>query len=62
MFPERDQRVKRLVSDTIEALVGKYGEALLRLCFRFVHPIFHIPSKAGILMSYVTDKLSILAF
>jgi NCS1 family nucleobase:cation symporter-1 len=37
IFPERDQRVKRLASDTIEALVGKYGEALLRLYFRFVH-------------------------
>lgn len=59
IFPERDQRAKRLASDTIEAHVEKYGESLLRLYFRFVHPIFPIFSKVGILMGCATDKLSI---
>jgi hypothetical protein len=61
VFPERDQRAKRLASDAIEAHVGRYGDALLQLYFRFVHPILPILSKAGILMSYVTDKFSIPA-
>lgn len=61
IFPERDQRAKRLASDAIEAHVGRYGDSLLRLYFRFVHPILPILSKAGILMSYTTDKFRIPA-
>lgn len=60
-FPQRDQKVKRLASDAIESIVGEYGDALVRLYFRFVHPVLPILSKAGFLMSYATQKLSIPA-
>lgn len=60
-FPERDQKVKRLASDAIESLVGEHGDALVRLYFRFVHPVLPILSKAGFLMTYATQKLSIPA-
>ncbi|KAH8803688.1 fungal-specific transcription factor domain-containing protein [Xylogone sp. PMI_703] len=56
---ERDQRMKRFASDAIESYVGKYGDALLRLYFQFVHPVFPVLSKASILMDYANDKFSI---
>ncbi|KUJ15951.1 uncharacterized protein LY89DRAFT_735093 [Mollisia scopiformis] len=60
-FSERDQRANRLASDAIEAHVRGYGDALLRLYFRFVHPIFPVLSKVHILSEYARDKLSIPA-
>lgn len=60
-FPDRDQRAKQLASDAIEAHIQGHGDALLRLYFRFVHPIFPVLSKAHILHTYATDKLSIPA-
>ncbi|RDW72941.1 hypothetical protein BP6252_06848 [Coleophoma cylindrospora] len=60
-FPERDQRAKRLASDAIEQHVRGFGDALLRLYFQFVHPVFPILSKARTLRSYVNDKLSLPA-
>jgi hypothetical protein len=60
-FPERDQRVKRNASDAIEAHARANGDALLRLYFRFVHPVLPVLSKAGTLMAYAADKLSIPA-
>lgn len=60
-FPERDQRAKRSASDAIEHHVRGHGDALLRLYFRFIHPLFPILSKARILKNYVNDKLSIPA-
>jgi hypothetical protein len=61
MFSERDQRAKQLASDAIEAHVRGHGDALLRLYFRFVHPIFPILSKVHILNEYAKDKLGIAA-
>jgi hypothetical protein len=61
LFPERDQRAKRVASDAIESHIRGYGDALLRLYFRFVHPILPILSKAATVMAYATDKLSIPA-
>ena len=60
-FPERDQRAKRIASDAIELHVRGHGDALLRLYFRFVHPVLPILSKAGTLLAYATDKHSIPA-
>lgn len=60
-FPERDQQVKRQASDAIENIVGQHGDALIRLYFRFVHPVLPVISKAGFLSSYATNKLSIAA-
>jgi hypothetical protein len=61
LFPERDQRAKRVASDAIESHIRGNGDALLRLYFRFVHPILPILSKAATVMAYTTDKLSIPA-
>jgi hypothetical protein len=58
---DRDQRTKSLASDAIESHVGEVGDVLLKLYFRFVHPILPVLSKSRILKSYVTDKLSIPA-
>jgi hypothetical protein len=60
-FPKRDEIAKQTASDAIEAHAGVHGGALIRLYFRFVHPILPILSKAGFLMAYTTDKLSIPA-
>jgi len=60
-FPERDQRFKQNASDAIEAHTRGNADALLRLYFRFVHPVLPILSKAGTLMAYATNKLSIPA-
>ncbi|CZR60691.1 uncharacterized protein PAC_10587 [Phialocephala subalpina] len=60
-FPERDKKAKILASDAIESHVRGHGDALLRLYFRFVHPIFPVLSKAHIMNEYATDKLAIPA-
>lgn len=60
-FPDRDQQTKILASDAIEAHVGAFGVELLKLYFRFVHPILPVLSKARILRSYTANKLSIPA-
>ncbi|GAD93340.1 fungal specific transcription factor domain-containing protein [Paecilomyces variotii No. 5] len=61
LFPDRDNRAKQLASERIEALVGSYGDALIRLYFRFVHPAFPVLSKARFLKSYSEDRFSIPA-
>jgi len=61
LFPERDQRAKRVASDAIESHIRGYGDALLRLYFRFVHPILPILSKVATVVAYATDKMSIPA-
>ncbi|KAG0651918.1 putative transcriptional regulatory [Hyphodiscus hymeniophilus] len=60
-FPERDQRAKRLASDAIERHVGVHGDVLVKLYFKFVHPILPILSKSRTLKSYATNKLDIPA-
>ena len=60
-FPDRDQQTKGLASDAIESHVAGFGDVLLKLYFRFVHPILPILSKSRILRSYATNKLNIPA-
>jgi hypothetical protein len=60
-FSRRDQSVKKHASDAIEAIVGESGDDLIRLYFRFVHPVLPVLSKSGFLMSYVTDKTAVPA-
>ncbi|EPE35349.1 Zn2/Cys6 DNA-binding protein [Glarea lozoyensis ATCC 20868] len=60
-FPKRDEVAKQAASDAIEAHAAGHGSALIRLYFRFVHPILPILSKAGFLMAYTTDRLSLPA-
>ncbi|KAH8648199.1 fungal-specific transcription factor domain-containing protein [Tricladium varicosporioides] len=60
-FPYRDQRAKKAASDAIEAHVQGYADTLFRLYFRFVHPVIPVLSKAGTIMAYAADKLSIPA-
>jgi hypothetical protein len=60
-FPDRDQRTKNLASDAIECHVEGFGELLLKLYFRFVHPILPVLSKSRFLKSYINNKLEIPA-
>ena len=60
-FPDRDQQTKTLASDAIEYHVGSFGAVLLKLYFRFVHPLLPILSKSRILRLYHTDRLTIPA-
>jgi hypothetical protein len=60
-FPDRDQQTKSLASDAIESHVGELGVVLLKLYFRFVHPILPVLSKSRMLRSYATNKLGIPA-
>jgi hypothetical protein len=60
-FSDRDQRVKNASSDAIESHIRGHGDALVRLYFRFVHPLFPILSKSRFIKSYTEDKLSIPA-
>lgn len=60
-FPARDQLVKQASSGAIEAHVQGHGDALIRLYFRFVHPVLPVLSKSQFLSQYATDKLSIPA-
>ncbi|CAG8959687.1 hypothetical protein HYFRA_00001592 [Hymenoscyphus fraxineus] len=60
-FPVRDQVVKQTSSGAIEAHIQGHGDALIRLYFRFIHPVLPILSKSSFLAQYTTDKLSIPA-
>ena len=60
-FPDRDQRTKNLASDAIESQVGEFGNTLVNLYFRFVHPILPVLSKSRLLKSYATNKMDIPA-
>jgi len=60
-FPDGDQQTKSFAFDSIESHVGVFGVVLLKLYFRFVHPILPVLSKSRILRSYATNKLSISA-
>ncbi|UNI15875.1 hypothetical protein JDV02_002362 [Purpureocillium takamizusanense] len=59
--PDHVNRARQDASDSIEAKVWPYGENLIRLYFRHVHPIFPIVSKVRFLRRYQADKKSIPA-
>ncbi|KAF3056693.1 Transcriptional activator protein [Trichoderma lentiforme] len=55
------KRDKQQVSDAIESKVWPFGDHLVRLFFRHVHPAFPIVSKVRFLSRYHADKKSIPA-
>ncbi|GJN86449.1 hypothetical protein PLIIFM63780_010029 [Purpureocillium lilacinum] len=59
--PDHVNRARQDASDSIEAKVWPYGENLVRLYFRHVHPVFPIVSKVRFLRRYQVDKKSIPA-
>jgi hypothetical protein len=58
-FPIYDERAKQRASDAIESMVEGYRDALVRLYFRFVHPVFPILSKGRFLRMFTEDRLKI---
>lgn len=59
--PEHTNRARQAASDAIEAKVWPYGENLVRLYFRHVHPVSPIVSKVRFLRRYQDDKKSVPA-
>ncbi|KAL7908462.1 hypothetical protein GGI35DRAFT_454221 [Trichoderma velutinum] len=59
--PDHVKRDKQQVSDAIEGKVWPFGDNLIRLFFRHVHPAFPIVSKVRFLSRYHADKKSIPA-
>ncbi|KAJ6440558.1 Zn(II)2Cys6 transcription factor [Purpureocillium lavendulum] len=59
--PDNVNRARQDASDSIEAKVWPYGDNLVRLYFRHVHPVFPIVSKVRFLRRYQTDKKNIPA-
>ncbi|KKP04944.1 hypothetical protein THAR02_02965 [Trichoderma harzianum] len=59
--PDHVKRDKQQVSDAIESKVWPFGDNLVRLFFRHVHPAFPIVSKVRFLSRYHADKKSIPA-
>lgn len=59
--PDHVNRARQDASDSIEAKVWPYGENLVRLYFRHVHPVFPVVSKVRFLRSYHADKKRIPA-
>lgn len=54
--PEHVNRARQAASDAIEAKVWPYGENLVRLFFRHVHPVLPVVSKGRFLGRYQADK------
>lgn len=59
--PDHVHRARQAASDAIEAKVWPYGENLVRLYFRHVHPVLPIVSKVRFLRRYHADKKSVPA-
>ncbi|KAL6692416.1 hypothetical protein J3F84DRAFT_383964 [Trichoderma pleuroticola] len=59
--PDHAKRDKQQVSDAIESKVWPFGDNLIRLFFRHVHPAFPIVSKVRFLSRYHADKKSVPA-
>ncbi|EXJ82430.1 hypothetical protein A1O3_06243 [Capronia epimyces CBS 606.96] len=60
-FMPYDNRIKEESSQTIEFKIGPYGPNLVRLYFKYVHPVYCVVSKVRFLRAYKQDKLSIPA-
>jgi len=61
LFMPYDNNLKDECSQLIETKVGYHGSNLVRLYFRYVHPVYCIVSKVRFLRAYKEDKLSIPA-
>ncbi|KJZ78658.1 hypothetical protein HIM_02049 [Hirsutella minnesotensis 3608] len=59
--PDYVDRARKAASDAIEAQVWPYGENLVRLYFRHIHPVLPILSKVRFLRRYHSDKTSLPA-
>lgn len=60
-FMPYDNQIRDESSQTIEFKVGSYGPDLVRLYFKYVHPVYCAVSKVRFLRAYREDKLSIPA-
>lgn len=54
--PEYTERPKREASHAIESRVFPYGPNLVRLFFKYVHPVYPVVSKVRFLRLYATAK------
>lgn len=61
LFMPYDNYLKEECSQLIESKVEYHGPSLVRLYFRYVHPVYCIVSKVRFLRAYKEDKLSIPA-
>ncbi|KAF4595082.1 fungal specific transcription factor domain-containing protein [Ophiocordyceps camponoti-floridani] len=61
LHPDHVNRARQAASDAIEAKVWPYGERLVRLYFRHVHPVLPIVSKGRFLRRYHADKKGVPA-
>ncbi|PFH56702.1 hypothetical protein XA68_16117 [Ophiocordyceps unilateralis] len=59
--PDHVNRARQAASDAIEAKVWPYGERLVRLFFRHVHPVMPVVSKSRFLRLYHADKKGVPA-
>ncbi|PHH62266.1 hypothetical protein CDD82_2024 [Ophiocordyceps australis] len=59
--PDHVNRARQAASDAIEAKVWPYGENLVRLFFRHIHPVLPLVSKLRFLSRYAADKKSLPA-
>ncbi|KEF54473.1 uncharacterized protein A1O9_09640 [Exophiala aquamarina CBS 119918] len=61
LFMPYDNCLKEECSQLIESKVEYHGPSLVRLYFRYVHPVYCIVSKVRFLRSYKEDRFSIPA-
>ena len=61
LFPERDNRMKEITSERIEAYVRPHADTLVRLYFSFVHSEFPVLSKCRFLKEYCENRMRIPA-
>ncbi|PTB38740.1 hypothetical protein M441DRAFT_71094 [Trichoderma asperellum CBS 433.97] len=59
--PDFTNEAKQLASDETETLVWPYGEHLVRLYFKHVHPIYPVVTKTRFLSQYKANKMKIPA-
>ncbi|KAL7936487.1 permease for cytosine/purines, uracil, thiamine, allantoin domain-containing protein [Trichoderma chlorosporum] len=59
--PDFTNEAKQTASDGTERLVWPYGERLVRLYFKHVHPIYPVVTKARFLRQYKSNRMKIPA-
>ncbi|KAF6823969.1 hypothetical protein CPLU01_11106 [Colletotrichum plurivorum] len=60
-FAAHDNAAKATASRQIERLVGPYGQILVRLYFKHIHPVLPVLSKIRFLRQYAADKTKLPA-
>jgi hypothetical protein len=56
-----DNQIRAQASQTIEERISSYGQELVELYFKHVHPVYPVIVKAHFVRAYATDKLAIPA-